>query len=59
MEALLINDTNNRYEFRIDSNTTFVYGDCLETAKTKLEKIFGTKIEIKDEEELDEQTNKQ
>lgn len=40
-EVIYINDTGNRWEFRVDGATVFIYADCYKTAITKLKSIYG------------------
>lgn len=40
-EAIYIDESNNRWKFRIDGRTIFIYAECYVSAIKKLESIYG------------------
>lgn len=46
--AIFIEDNNNRYQFRIDGISVFIYANCYNTAVQRLKDQYENDIEIKD-----------
>ena len=39
-EAIYIDESNNRWQFRIDGRTVFIYAECYESALKKLKEVY-------------------
>lgn len=45
-KAILVDEKNNQYHFRVDGHSVHIYADCYESAVKKLKKIFPNVTEI-------------
>ena len=46
--AIFVSDNNNRYEFRVDGTTIYIYANCYDIAIQRLDTMYEHDIEIKD-----------
>ena len=40
-EVIYIDESNNRWQFRVDGGTVFIYAECYASAINKLKAMYG------------------
>lgn len=44
--AILVDEHNNTYHFRVDGRSVYIYAECYESAVKKLKSLYGEDMTI-------------